>query len=48
MGKNVEKYVQDASIYIRKRYESSGQGRGIGKHGSPPLTTTAKITTKLS
>ena len=27
--------------------QTSGQERGVGKHGLPTLTTTAKITTKV-
>ena len=32
---------------LREINQTSGQDGGVGKHGSPPSTTTAKITTRL-
>ena len=43
--------VQQANIlgkhYDQKAKQTSGQDGSIGKHNSPPHTTTAKITTRL-
>ena len=34
------------NIHFNKHNETSGQGSGIGKHSSPPYTTTSKLQLK--